>query len=211
MKKFLMLAAVFLAACSAANNGEQAPSKTSTNKAVAEHHHEHEHEHEHEHDHDHGHEHDHEHEHEQLGAHVHGEVNILLSGEDGLLQVILQSAAVNFIGFEHSPKTAAEKQIIADSLEKFKQATNWLQFVGAKCNLLGSKANIERLSKDDNHAEFVATTEYSCKNLSDLTAISVNLEAHATAVESLKVHWAIGNKVGQKQLDSDFSQSIDIK
>lgn len=57
------------------------------------------------------HEHEHEHEHENsLGAHVHGIATLDIALEDQVLELQLHSPAMNIVGFEYQPRTAADKK-----------------------------------------------------------------------------------------------------
>ena len=51
----------------------------------------------------------------QLGAHVHGEarLSVAIDPESGLALAELSGAAWNFYGFEHAPRTEAERETIA--------------------------------------------------------------------------------------------------
>ena len=62
------------------------------------------------------HEHDHQHgsEYTSLGAHDHGVASLDMVLEDGVLLIELLSPAINLLGFEHAPHSAAEQQQVAE-------------------------------------------------------------------------------------------------
>ncbi len=69
------------------------------------------------HDHSHDHEDKHEHSHEH-GAHEHGVSRLDAVLEGNTLELALAGPAHNFVGFEHAPQTAAEKQAIAQARQQ---------------------------------------------------------------------------------------------
>ena len=61
---------------------------------------------------------DHEYEHEHshsLGAHVHGVATLNIALENQQLEMQLNSPAMNILGFEYKPSSAADKQAVVDA------------------------------------------------------------------------------------------------
>lgn len=60
--------------------------------------------------------------------HVHGEAELFIAQQDGKLLIELASPADNLIGFEHAPKSAKQKHLLHETLEKL---TSHLSIVDA--------------------------------------------------------------------------------
>lgn len=71
--------------------------------------------------HDHEHEHEHHEEHSSLDAHEHGaaQLNIVLDGK--VLELQLESPAMNLVGFEHAAKSDADKAKVTAARSQLKQ------------------------------------------------------------------------------------------
>ncbi len=89
----------------------------------------------------------------QHDAHVHGHVefNIAQDGQDLLVEITAPGADV--VGFEHAPKTDAEKSAIADATAKLNNVNSILTIpAAANCKLV--EAHIENtLEKGEHHDE----------------------------------------------------------
>jgi len=67
----------------------------------------------------------------QHGAHDHGHATLNLVQEGKTIQLMLESPAVNIIGFEHAATTPQEKQKIEKALELLKQGEKLFSFPAA--------------------------------------------------------------------------------
>jgi hypothetical protein len=97
-------------------------------------------------------------------AHVHGaaQMNVAMEGAKGELE--FESPAEGIVGFEHTPKTAAQKKTTADVLAKFKtQANTLFEFpAAAGCVLTPKEVEIHR--EGPQHAEVHAHYNVVCKS-----------------------------------------------
>lgn len=71
--------------------------------------------------HEHGHDHDHEHSHDNLGAHEHGVASLNAALDGNLLELQLESPAMNLVGFEHAAKSDADKAKVAAAKRELEQ------------------------------------------------------------------------------------------
>lgn len=71
--------------------------------------------------HEHGHDHDHEHSHDSLGAHEHGVASLNAALDGNLLELQLESPAMNLVGFEHAAKSDADKAKVAAAKRELEQ------------------------------------------------------------------------------------------
>jgi hypothetical protein len=71
--------------------------------------------------HEHGHDHDHEHAHDSLGAHEHGVASLNAALDGNLLELQLESPAMNLVGFEHAAKSDTDKAKVAAAKGELEQ------------------------------------------------------------------------------------------
>lgn len=71
--------------------------------------------------HEHGHDHDHEHSHDSLGAHEHGVASLNAALDGNVLELQLESPAMNLVGFEHAAKSDADKAKVAAAKRELEQ------------------------------------------------------------------------------------------
>ena len=71
--------------------------------------------------HEHDHDHDHEHSHDSLGAHEHGVASLNAALDGNLLELQLESPAMNLVGFEHAAKSDADKAKVAAAKRELEQ------------------------------------------------------------------------------------------
>ncbi len=65
--------------------------------------------------------HDHDHSHESLGAHEHGAAELDAALDGATLEIELRSPAMNLVGFEHAPRSGADKRRIENAREQLAQ------------------------------------------------------------------------------------------
>lgn len=97
-------------------------------------------------------------------AHQHGaaQINLAMEGAKGELE--FETPAEGILGFEHAPKTAAQKKTTNDVLAKFKtQANTLFEFpAAAGCTLTPKEVEIHR--EGPQHAEVHAHYAVACKS-----------------------------------------------
>ena len=87
----------------------------------------------------------------QLDAHEHGVTILNIALEEGVLIAELEGPAMNFIGFEHPPRTPEQQQAVADTLDTLRGANQLLvASPAAECDLVEAEAeHITEASHDD--------------------------------------------------------------
>lgn len=112
----------------------------------------------------------------QRGAHVHGEGTLGIAVEGATLTIEFLAPAVNVVGFEHEPRSAADKQATAQADNLLQSARDTIGLpVAAACKLV--KASVTRPEwtaegEDDHddeehgeeHVNYSARWEYRCAN-----------------------------------------------
>lgn len=209
---FVALSALWLAV----NSPVVAHTVTEPAKSPAEHAHQHDkhthkhddatsepqaHKHNHQHDHHHDHKHDHDHDHEgdftQLGAHVHGAATLTLVLEGNELQVALQSAAYNIVGFEHAPTSTEHKQEVALALDNLAQGAWFNLNREANCEIQGSDASTDLTEPGySGHGDFYANISLLCQRPAMLQQLDLGLFSLTPALEKIDVQWVLNGQQG---------------
>lgn len=83
--------------------------------------------------HEHGHDHDHEHSHDSLGAHEHGVASLNAALDGNLLELQLESPAMNLVGFEHAAKSDADKAKVAAAKRELEQPISLFALNSSDC------------------------------------------------------------------------------
>ncbi len=158
----------------------------------------------HNHSHDASHRHDHsatdghaEDEFTQLGTHVHGIASLTLVLEGNELQLALQSAAANIVGFEHAPRTAEQKQEIAIALEHLMQGLWFSVSAEANCEIQSSDASTDLTEAAyHGHGDFYANLSLLCQRPAMLKGIALSLFNLTPSLDSIDVQWVINGRQG---------------
>lgn len=182
------------------------------------HDHEHDHGHDHAHDHDHAqdhgdHDHDHEdHEHDHgaaagLGAHVHGLAMMDAAADaEGALEIILQSAAWNMVGFERAPEGEAETAAAEAAAEALSGPAAPAPSERAQCAL--DEALVEGGPAE---ADYVVTWRFTCERIDRLGEINAGaLFAAFERLDTVEATFFAGARAVTAELDrDDAALSID--
>ncbi|WP_192980440.1 DUF2796 domain-containing protein [Pseudomonas sp. EggHat1] len=79
------------------------------------------------------HDHDHEHSHDSLGAHEHGVASLNAALDGNLLELQLESPAMNLVGFEHAAKSDADKAKVAAAKRELEQPISLFALTSGDC------------------------------------------------------------------------------
>lgn len=96
----------------------------------------------------------------QPGAHTHGEGLLAIAIDGNRLQLELEAPASDIVGFEHSPKTAAQKKAIADAKARLAKPGDLFKLspdaacklVSANVEVLGAAAGAAKASAHAGHS-----------------------------------------------------------
>ncbi|GHG73937.1 hypothetical protein GCM10010919_27220 [Alishewanella longhuensis] len=151
----------------------------------------------HTHHHNHEHEHDHDSDFTQLGAHVHGAATLTLVLEGNELQLALQSAAYNIVGFEHAPSSTEQKQEVALALDNLAQGAWFALNREASCEIQGGDANTDLTEPGySGHGDFYANISLLCQRPAMLQQLDLGLFSLTPALEKIAVQWVLNGKQG---------------
>lgn len=157
---------------------------------------------------EHEHHHDDEGEHREHQAHQHGTATLNWVLEGKHLQVLLDSPAMNIIGFEHQPHDEHEKQQLKQAMVKLNQPNQVIIFKGGDCQADMAKianpfTEEEHNHGQEEHSDITAEYLFSCDQPSELQSVNVMLFDTFSGFEKIDAQWIIGDQQGAATLTAD--------
>lgn len=152
-----------------------------------------------------------------LGAHVHGEAELMIAIESGRVEIQLVSPAANILGFEHAPSTTEQHEQIHRAENILSEARALFEFDGASCQPISQTVDTpfsDELSETNHpqhdhaqketdqhneHAEVVARYLFECDGRAP-TSLQTLILDQFPAIESLDVQWITETKQGAQEL-----------
>ncbi|MFN3617938.1 MAG: DUF2796 domain-containing protein [Aquabacterium sp.] len=96
-------------------------------------------------------------------AHVHGVAQLEVAVDGQQLELALLGPQDNYIGFEHPPRTPAQKKAHADMLKRLEQAGQWfLTNPEARCSVTAQDAETDA-EVGGAHADIEVTVSFTCQ------------------------------------------------
>lgn len=119
----------------------------------------------------------------QGGAHVHGLVNLDVAIEAGTLTVALEAPLDSVLGFEHRPRTPAQRKAADDAVKRMNDGASLIRpAAAAQCTLAKTSVESEALQaavpkggKQEEHADLDATFVFTCSQPDKLASIELGL------------------------------------
>lgn len=134
----------------------------------------------------------------QQKAHAHGVVTLDVAVEASTLSIHLEAPADSLLGFEHHPRTAAQKQAVERARQQLRDAAQWLRpSAQAACTL--GEATVESplfnaaapaKGADHGHADIDADYRFECRQPPALTSLDVGLFEAFARVQRIDVQIA---------------------
>jgi hypothetical protein len=126
---------------------------------------------------------------EQHHAHEHGKVTLNVAVTGPALVLELDAPAVNVLGFEHAPKTDAERAASASAAALFQSGR---ELIGtpktARCRFVGAELTQPTWASHDEHADYEARLTYDCADPRSLTWFEPWFMQKLLHVEALRVN-----------------------
>jgi hypothetical protein len=145
--------------------------------------------------------------HREQGVHVHGEGRLTIAISEHRVDVALSLPADSAFGFEHAPTSAAETAAVANTLEKLRDARQWLGGL-ADCETaessLADPFAADDKRKHDTHRDLEGSWTLTCKHLPE--AIDVGLFGRLDKLERLDVEWVTDKGAGALEMSPDVQQ-----
>ncbi|MDH5183004.1 MAG: DUF2796 domain-containing protein [Gammaproteobacteria bacterium] len=161
-----------------------------------------------------------EHGHRQHAAHEHGSAKLLLAKEGTELHLEFSSPAMNLVGFEHMPANEQQGEQVRQAIDTLKAANKiFLLPASAGCTLQkvtvetglstaedhSTHAHHEALHEADRHADFLVNYRFSCRDMSVLKQIDVQLFSYFPATRKIDIEMITDQ--GQRAFELDHNNS----
>ncbi|MCY7316487.1 MAG: DUF2796 domain-containing protein [Rubrivivax sp.] len=139
------------------------------------------------------------------GAHVHGLVKLDVAVQAKTLTVQIQAPLDSLLGFEHRPRTAAQKQAADAVLKQMNDGARLIRPPAAALCKAG-KVTVESETlqataaaagtgaRDDGHADLDATYEFTCEQPDKLGSIEIGLFEAFKRIQTIEVQVAGANR-----------------
>jgi hypothetical protein len=114
----------------------------------------------------------------QHRAHQHGAARLQVSLEGPTLQVALDTPADNILGFEHAPRTEAQRSAVTRAEQQLKQTTELFATPpAAECRADPARVEIKLppAGSKETHSEIEAEWRWACANPAALDHVDVGL------------------------------------
>ena len=161
----------------------------------------------------------------QLGAHVHGKVVVNLALEGNTLRVELDAPAINVVGFEHAPRTEAERRAVAIVDRWLASGAGSLGVpAAARCALGKVEYQPPKLADDHeaghdhepghddgaDHADYEASYTFTCANPAALAWSELWLVQRLRRVAEIELNLVTPQAQSQRTLGADAAR-IDLR
>jgi hypothetical protein len=129
-------------------------------------------------------------------AHEHGLVRLDVAIDGPLLSLQLEAPLDSLVGFEHRPRTPAQRAAADAAIERLKQgAALWRPDAAAQCRLAESRLQAEALQHSDTapqagHADLDALYVFRCAAPAQLNALQHGLFEAFPRIQRLQVQVA---------------------
>ena len=153
-----------------------------------------------------------------LAAHVHGQVQANVAVQGNKLSVQFEIPLDSLLGFEHRPRTDAQRQAAAAAVRQLKLATGWLKpDAAALCTLSSSDVNTQALepakpgAPEAGHADVDANYEFTCAAPQQLAGLDLLLMNTFTRIQRIEVQVAGPKGQGKQTLRRPASRVLLVR
>lgn len=124
--------------------------------------------------------------HKEHKAHAHGAAKLDISIENNKIEADLEIPGMDLVGFEGAPKTAAQKENLKRMTDLMTNEYSLLMIdETAGCTV--TKRKLETDNHDKTHSEYDFEIDYTCKDLSKVKTMDVNLFRDLESLNELTV------------------------
>jgi len=122
-------------------------------------------------------------------VHEHGKVTLNVALEGQALSIELDAPADNVIGFEHAPRTDAERSAIATAATLLQSGNGLFAFPpGAACKFAKSELHAPEWQEGQHHADYEASFSFTCGQPQRLDWLQLPLLAKLREVRQAQVN-----------------------
>ncbi|GGC62749.1 ZrgA family zinc uptake protein [Marinobacter halophilus] len=162
-------------------------------------------------------------------AHQHGHADLQLAVDHERIDLVLLSPAYNLMGFEHKPRTEAQRQRV-QTVESWAVETPLITVLGIDCTITSASMHASWGDTDDHkhddkhdehkhghqhhddhaqsatHSDVEITQTLNCPGLSESSRLQTSLMTHFPELEHLNVQWVGPQGQGATRLTPGNSQ-----
>jgi hypothetical protein len=136
--------------------------------------------------------------------HQHGESRIAMAVDGQVLTLELTAPGEDVLGFEHAPKSAAQKNRYRETMILLQSASDMFELdEKAACSPVRTRVLEEIAGADHDHGEFHIRYEYQCQKPDLLQQMKVLTFDHFSGMQRVKVIFLRSNVPLQRVLDRD--------
>jgi hypothetical protein len=143
-----------------------------------------------------------------LGAHVHGALKLDLAVENNSLFFDLDGPAEAILGFEHAPKSAADKKTFAEAETIWKKDfLSKLFILDKKLDCKTSEVTFKQVMEGGSHSDVEAQTKVTCAEKLSGQVLTVALKKQFPHIKKLTIE-VIGSEV--RSIDSKPVEEVKL-
>jgi hypothetical protein len=140
---------------------------------------------------------------EQHGVHEHGKITFNIALEGSTLSIELDGPADNVVGFEHAPRTDAERKIVTDMAAMLKSGRDLFVFPpAAACKFMATELKAPQWSNGNGHADYEATFTYHCEQPKSLAWVQLQLLPRLHQIHEAQVNILVGTRQASETVKS---------
>lgn len=144
-------------------------------------------------------------------AHVHGRIQLGVALDGQQLVVDIDTPLDSLLGFEHAPRTSAQKTLAADWAARLRTGTGLLRpNPEARCALTGVELEapllglgpdrVQQTTPTDGHADLEGQWSFRCEQPSALRTIDLGFFEASPHVRTIEVQWVRDGHQGRQTL-----------
>jgi hypothetical protein len=137
--------------------------------------------------------------------HVHGMAQLQLALVEQALEIELTSPALDLLGFEHAPRTPAERERLAAALAQLRDIDRVVELpAAARCTPEPARIDAghehEHEHEQSEHRDITVHYRFHCAAPQRLTRLKLTLFATFPAIERVRSEWLTAGAQGAKLL-----------
>jgi hypothetical protein len=112
------------------------------------------------------------------GAHQHGAAALQVSLDGGVLQIVYEGPAESILGFEHAPRTDAQRKTVARAEEQLRQSAQLFTTPSAaacQAQAVRIEMKLPSAGSGETHSEIEAEWRWNCARPDALAHVDVGL------------------------------------
>lgn len=145
-------------------------------------------------------------------AHVHGRIQLGVAQDGDQLVIDVDTPLDSLLGFEHAPKTTAQKKLAADWADRLRRGTDLLRInPEARCTLsaadldapvlgLEPASGKDKTPASQEHADLEGQWSFRCEQPSALRTIDLGFFDASPHARHIEVQWVKDGRQGQQTL-----------